>query len=64
MINYLQGCYNNTPIGMLPTIINHNNEAIEDEFNWIFDSSLNRLTKSVYAPTGSITAHNGEFINL
>lgn len=64
MINYLQGCFNNTPIGMLPTIINHNNQAIEDEFNWIFDSSLNRLTKSVYVPTGSVTAHNGEFINL
>ena len=30
----------------------------------MFDSSLNRLTKSVYAPTGSVKAHFGEFVNL
>ena len=49
---------------MLPEVINHNNEAIESEFNWIYDSSTNRLTKSVYAPTGSVKAHFGEFVNL
>lgn len=64
MLNYLQNYHNNSLIGMLPGIINHNNEAIEAEFNWIYDSSLNRLTKSVYAPTGSVKAHFGEFVNL
>jgi len=48
----------------LPDIINSNNESIRNEFNWIFDSSLNRLTKSIYAPTGSVKAHFGEFVNL
>lgn len=64
MINYLQNCNKNTPIGMIPEIINHNNEAISDEFAWIYDQEHQRLTKSVYAPTGSVKAHNGEFVNL
>ena len=64
MINYLQNISGKTPISMLPEVINHNNEAIESEFNWIYDSSTNRLTKSVYAPTGSVKAHFGEFVNL
>lgn len=64
MIHYLQNCQSSTPIGMLPNIINHNNQAIQQEFNWIFDTSLNRLTKSVYAPTGSVKSHFGEFVNL
>lgn len=64
MINYLQDVSTSYPIAMLPGIINYNNQAIMDEFNWIFDSSLNRLTKSVYAPTGSVQAHFGEFNNL
>jgi len=49
---------------MLPDIITHNNNAIKNEFEYIYDSSLNRLTKSVYAPTGSVKAHFGEFVNL
>ena len=64
MINYLQNISGKTPVSMLPEVINHNNEAIESEFNWIYDSSTNRLTKSVYAPTGSVKAHFGEFVNL
>lgn len=64
MLNYLQGCQRSTPIGMLPDIINHNNEAIDKEFQWIYDASLNRLTKSVYAPSGSVKSHFGEFVNL
>lgn len=64
MLNYLMDCSKNTPIGQLPEIINNNNRAIEDEFSWIFDASSNRLTKSVYAPTGSVKAHFGEFANL
>ena len=64
MINYLKNIKKETLIGQLPDIINSNNESIRNEFNWIFDSSLNRLTKSVYAPTGSVKAHFGEFTNL
>ena len=64
MINYLKDCQQTTLIGQLPDIINSNNESIKNEFNWIFDSSLNRLTKSVYAPTGSVKSHFGEFTNL
>lgn len=64
MINYLKDIKKETLIGQLPDIINNNNQSIRNEFNWIFDSSLNRLTKSVYAPTGSVKAHFGEFTNL
>lgn len=64
MINYLKNIKKETLIGQLPDIINSNNESIRKEFNWIFDSSVNRLTKSVYAPTGSVKAHFGEFVNL
>lgn len=64
MINYLKDIKKETLIGQLPDVINSNNESIRKEFNWIFDSSLNRLTKSVYVPTGSVKAHFGEFTNL
>ena len=64
MINYLKDIKKETLIGQLPDVINSNNESIRKEFNWIFDSSLNRLTKSVYAPTGSVKSHFGEFTNL
>lgn len=64
MINYLKDIKKETLIGQLPDVINSNNDSIRKEFNWVFDSSLNRLTKSVYAPTGSVKAHFGEFVNL
>ena len=64
MINYLKDIKKETLIGQLPDVINSNNDSIRKEFNWMFDSSLNRLTKSVYAPTGSVKAHFGEFVNL
>lgn len=64
MVNYFMDCSNNTPIGMLPLIINHNNKAIEDEINAIFDSSSNRIKKSVYVPQGYVKSHSGEFVNL
>lgn len=64
MLHYLRDCQQTTPIGMLPDIINHNNSAIKEEFSYIYDSDMNRLTKSLYAPTGSVKAHYGEFVNL
>ena len=64
MINYLKNIKKETLIGQLPDIVNSNNESIRKEFDWYFDSSLNRLKRSVYAPTGSVKAHFGEFVNL
>ena len=64
MINYLKDIKKETLIGQLPDIVNSNNESIRKEFDWYFDSSLNRLKRSVYAPTGSVKAHFGEFVNL
>lgn len=64
MINYLKNIKKATLIGQLPDIVNSNNESIRKEFDWYFDSSLNRLKRSVYAPTGSVKAHFGEFVNL
>lgn len=64
MINNLKDCQKTTLIGQLPDIINNNNQAINAEFDWIFDTSLNRLKRSLYAPTGSVKAHFGEFTNL
>lgn len=64
MINFLKDVSVNTLIGELPAIIGFNNRSIEDEFNNIFDSSENRLTKSVYNPTGFVRTHWGNFVNL
>lgn len=64
MIGHLKDCQKTTLIGSLPDIINSNNETIRQQFDYIFDSSRNRLTKSVYAPTGSVKSHFGEFVNL
>ena len=47
MINYLKDIKKETLIGQLPDVINNNNDSIRKEFNWMFDSSLNRLTTSV-----------------
>lgn len=44
--------------------MNSNNKAITEEFEMIFDSSINRLVKSVYNPEGSVETHLGQFTNL
>jgi len=54
----------NSLIGDLPTVINHNNEVSEKEFDNIFDSSNNYLRKSLVANDGRVKTHWGEFINL
>ena len=64
MLNYLQDASIKTMIGQLPSIINHNNRAIENEFSEIYDTSINKVIKSVYAPSGTVKAHKGEFVNL
>lgn len=50
--------------GQLVHIINRNNEAIRNEFDYLFDDVYNRLTKSLYAPSGSVKAHLGEYVNF
>lgn len=64
MLNYLQDIKGSTPIPMLPSVINHNNKAVADEFAWLYDSEHDRLIRSLYSPEGSVKAHFGEFVNL
>ena len=64
MINKLQDVSIVTPFSNLPGIISRNNKSIEQEFDNIYDSNANRLLKSIYAPTGSVKTHFGEFVNL
>lgn len=64
MINFLKDVSVNTLIGELPSIIGFNNRSIEKEFNNIYDSSNNRIIKSVYVPTGTVKSHWGDFVNI
>lgn len=54
----------NTLIGYLPSVVNANNKTIKAEFDEIWNSDENYLTKSVYAPDGKVKAHWGDFVNL
>ena len=64
MINFLKDVSINTFIGELPSLINYNNSAIDNEFANIYDTSNNWLTKSLYSPLGSVEAHYGKFTNI
>lgn len=64
MVNELYDVSISTMIGMLPSIINNNNEQISKEFDQIFDASTNRLIKSLYNPEGSVDVHVGTFKNV
>lgn len=64
MVNFLKDVSIDTFIGELPSILNFNNNAIEQEFSLFYDSSDGRLIKSVYAPNGTVQAHWGRFTNL
>lgn len=64
MLNYLLDVSSNTPVAMLPEIVTHNNDAIRNEFDNIYDPEKDRLIRSVYTPTGSVTAYNGVFTNV
>lgn len=61
MLNKLDNCYITSHIFELPTIINGNNEKIKNEFANTYNSSLNLLTKSIYAPTGQVKTFFGDF---
>lgn len=64
MVNELYDVSISTMIGMLPSIINNNNIQIKKEFEQIFDTSTNRLIKSLYNPEGSVDVHVGTFKNV
>lgn len=64
MIGFLKDVSVNTLIGELPSIIGWNNRQIEKEFDNIYDSSNNRIIKSVYVPTGAVKSHWGDFVNV
>lgn len=64
MVNELYDVSISTMIGMLPSIINNNNQQISKEFEQIFDASTNRLVKSLYNPEGSVDVHVGTFKNV
>ena len=64
MVNFLKDVSIDTFIGELPSILNFNNNAIEQEFSLFYDSSDGRLTKSLYAPNGTVQTHWGRFTNL
>lgn len=64
MLNFLLDVSSNTPVAMLPEIVSHNNEAIRNEFDNIYDPDNDRLLRSVYTPMGSVTAYNGVFTNV
>lgn len=53
-----------TPISQLPSIVNHNNQVITDEFNNIYNYEQNYIKSSVYTPVGSVKAYNAEFTTL
>lgn len=64
MKGHLRDIHVDNPIGLLPNIINTNNQVITAEFDNIFDASNNVLTKSLDASGGFARAHWGYFVNL
>lgn len=64
MINFLKDVSVDTFIGEIPSILNFNNNQVNKEFEYLFDSSNNYLKQSLYAPSGSVSSHWGRFINL
>ncbi len=51
-------------IADLPVVLKYNNQVIQNQFDHIYDSSSNRLIRSLYAPQGRVQAHWGQFVNL
>src|SRR5574344_1645397 len=62
MINFLKDVSVDTFIGEIPSILNFNNNQVNKEFEYLFDSSNNYLKQSLYAPSGSVSSHWGRFI--
>ena len=69
MINELQDVSIKTMIGQLPYIINKNNDIIEQNFDNIYDSSLNKIIKPVDTTQNEqngnyVKSHTGNFLNI
>ena len=69
MISKLQDISIRTMVGQLPTITNYNNDIIEQNFDNIFDSTLNVIKQPVDTTldnnTGNyIKSHTGTFVNV
>lgn len=69
MINVLNDVSIRTMIGQLPRIINKNNDIIEQNFDNIYDSSLNKIIKPVDTTQNSqdgnyVKSQTGNFLNV
>ena len=64
MITALKNITVNSMIGMLPSVINYNNQSIETDFGYIFDYDKGCYTHDLINPKGLVKAHWGEFVNL
>ena len=55
-----------TMIGNLPEILNRNNQAVKDEFDYVFTYDTNGENPKLIADVNcnSVTAHTGYFQNL
>ena len=64
MIGKLKNLTSGDLISRLPQAFNNNNKIITAEFDNIFDSKKNILTKSLVNEEGIVKTHTGQFINL
>lgn len=64
MFHELISINSETNVTNLPDVFNSNNQAITDEFNYIYDSSNNYLRQSLVSEKGKVYAHWGRFVNL
>ena len=69
MISELNDVSIRTMIGQLPSIINKNNDVIEQNFDNIYDSSLNKIIKPVDTTQNNqegnyVKSHTGNFLNI
>lgn len=64
MITALKNITVNSMIGMLPSVINYNNQSIESDFAYIFDYDKGCYIHDLINPKGLVKAHWGEFVNL
>ena len=64
MISNLNDVSIKTMIGQLPSIINKNNDVIEQNFDNIYDSSLNKIIKPVDTTQNNQEGNYKGYINI